>query len=71
VFDFEASLKLIVTFAVGAFTLIMTGIGIKVLFFRRPALPGPVEDDRVTQLEARLAELEERVDFAERMLRKP
>jgi hypothetical protein len=68
VFDFEATLKLIVIFGVGAFTLIATGVGIKFLFFRRPALPAAEDDERVAQLEAKVADLEERVDFSERML---
>jgi hypothetical protein len=68
VFDFEATLRLIVIFGIGAFTLIMTGIGIKLIFFRRPAPRAAINDDRVAQLESKVAELEERVDFAERML---
>ncbi|MFN2570409.1 MAG: hypothetical protein ABR537_02185 [Gemmatimonadales bacterium] len=67
-FEFESAMKLIVTFGVGAFTLMMTGIGIKILFFRKRSSALPIEDERVAELEAKLGELEERVDFTERML---
>lgn len=67
-FDFEVILKGIVVFGIGAFTLIVTGVGVKYLFFRRPALPPAADDERVAQLEGKIAELEERVDFTERML---
>ena len=70
-FEFENALKILILCAITGGMLLGAGFGIKALFFRRPALP-PVDDERVAQLEARLAELEERVDFAERVLpRKP
>jgi hypothetical protein len=75
VFDFEATMKLIVALGAAACVLIMTGIGIKVLFFRRRLSSDTLDHDQVEGLEERLlrteskvSELEERVDFAERML---
>jgi len=75
VFDFGTAMKVIVTFGTGAFALIMAGLGIKVLFFRRRQLPGAIDndqldglEDRLLRTEAKVNELEERLDFAERML---
>lgn len=74
-FDFEATMKLIVALGTGALTLILFGFGVKILFFRRRQLPGTVDPDQLEGLEDRLhrtetkvTELEERLDFAERML---
>lgn len=74
-FDFEATMKLIVALGAGAGVLIMCAIAVKVLFFRRPQLPEPLDHDQLEGLEERLLrteakanELEERLDFAERML---
>ncbi len=74
-FDFGNAMKVIVTFGTGAFVLIMAGLGVKVLFFRRRQLPGMVDneeiealDERLLRTEAKVNELEERLDFAERML---
>ncbi len=73
--DPETALKLIVVLGAGSAVLIMTAFGIKVLFFRRRQLPGPLDqeqvdamEDRLLRTEAKLNELEERLDFAERML---
>lgn len=75
--DFETALKIVVLFGASSFALIMTGVGVKVLFFRRrPAqLSEPVDPeqfagvyDRLVATEARVTELEERLDFTERML---
>ena len=74
--DFETALKIVVLFGASAFALIMTGFGVKALFFRRPPrLTEPVDPeqfagvyDRLVATEARVTELEERLDFAERML---
>ena len=74
-FNFEAAMKFLALVATGAFTFIFIGVGIKVLFFRRRQLPGAVEpeqlegvEDRLFRTEAKVSELEERLDFAERML---
>jgi hypothetical protein len=73
--DFEYVMKFIVTFGAGAFVCIMLGFGVKVLFFRKPRLPAAGDpeqlealEDRLHLSEAKIAELEERLDFAERML---
>ena len=73
--DPENALKLIIVFGVGAVTLLLTGLGIKVLFFRRRQLPGTLDqeqvdamEDRLLRTESKVNELEERLDFAERML---
>jgi hypothetical protein len=71
--DFEAALKTIVLFGVSGVTLILFGLGIKVLFFRRPSKALEDEqlaglDERLLNAEAKVNELEERLDFAERML---
>jgi hypothetical protein len=75
VFDFEATMKLIVALGTAGLTFILFGVGVKVLFFRRRQLPGSVDPDQLEGLEDRLhrtetkvTELEERLDFAERML---
>ena len=74
-FDFEATMKLIVALGTAGFALLMLGIGVKVLFFRRPRLSGGADpeqleglDERLLRTEAKVNELEERLDFAERML---
>jgi hypothetical protein len=74
VFDFEATMKLIVALGTGGLVLIFMGIGIKVLL-RRPSSSGTVDhdqleglEDRLLRTEAKVNELEERLDFAERML---
>lgn len=74
-FDFEAALKLIVVVGAGSGVLIMIGLAVKVLFFRRRNLPETVDheqleglEDRLLRTEAKVNELEERLDFAERML---
>ena len=73
--DPETALKLIVVLGAGSAVLIMAAFGIKVLFFRRRQLPGTLDqeqvdamEDRLLRTEAKLNELEERLDFAERML---
>ena len=73
-FPFEEALKAIVTLGAGGFVFLMLGLGVKVLFFRKKALepadPERLEvlEDRLHSTEAKLVELEERLDFAERML---
>ena len=74
-FDFEATMKLIVALAAGGMTFIFLGLGVKALFFRRRQLPNAVDpeqldglEDRLLRTEAKVTELEERLDFAERML---
>lgn len=76
-FEFESTMKLIVALGTAGVTFILIGLGIKVLFFRRPPaqLPGGIDpehleglEDRLLQTEAKVSELEERLDFAERML---
>lgn len=73
--DFEAAMKVIAVFGTGAFVFIMLGLGIKVLFFRRPPAAGTIDheqmeglEERLLRTEAKVSELEERLDFAERML---
>jgi hypothetical protein len=72
-FDFEAAMKLIVALGTGGFVFVMLGLGIKIIFFRKklgPADPELLEglEERVLRTEAKVGELEERLDFAERML---
>ena len=73
-FDFEATMKLIVALGTGGFVFLMLGIGIKVIFFRRKSFgaadPEQLEalEERLLRTEAKVGELEERLDFAERML---
>ena len=74
--DFETALKIVVLFGTASFALIMTGIGLKVILRPRPGqLTEPVDPeqfagvyDRLVATEARVTELEERLDFTERML---
>jgi len=74
-FDFENAMKVIVALGTAGFVLLTLGVGVKLLFFRKPRLPGGTDseqlealEDRLHQSEAKIAELEERLDFAERML---
>lgn len=73
-FDFEAIMKLIVALGTAGLVFIMFGIGVKVLFRRRSFVDGSDHDqlegleDRLLRTEAKVNELEERLDFAERML---
>lgn len=74
-FDFEAIMKLIVALGTAGLVFIMFGIGVRVLFFRRR---NPFDshdheqveglEERLLRTEAKVNELEERLDFAERML---
>jgi hypothetical protein len=73
--DFELALKAIITIAAGGFVFLMFGLGVKMIFFRRkPVLqgadPGLLEalEDRLERTESKVIELEERLDFTERML---
>ncbi|HET8712761.1 MAG TPA: hypothetical protein VFM23_03665 [Gemmatimonadales bacterium] len=73
--DFELALKAIVTIGAGGFVFLMLGLGVKMIFFRRkPVLqgvdPGLLEalEDRLERTESKVVELEERLDFTERML---
>jgi hypothetical protein len=72
-FDFENAIKILVACAIGAGMLLGAGFGIKALFFRRA--PRSLDDEHLAEVEERLlrteakvGELEERLDFAERML---
>jgi len=74
-FDFENAMRVIVALGTAGFVLLTLGVGVKLLFFRKPRLPGGTDseqlealEDRLHQSEAKIAELEERLDFAERML---
>jgi len=73
-FDFELAMKVIVAIGTTGFVAIMLGLGIKILFFRRRSVgPGDPEqldalEDRLQRTETKVAELEERLDFTERML---
>ena len=74
-FDFEAFMKVIVALGTAGFVFLLFGVGVKVLFFRRRPF-GPAADpeqldaleDRLLRTEGKVGELEERLDFAERML---
>ena len=73
-FDFELAMKVIVALGTGGFVIVMLAMGIKIIFFRRKA-PGPADpelleglEERLQRTEAKVGELEERLDFAERML---
>lgn len=73
-FDFELAMKVIVATGAAGFVLVMLGIGVKVIFFRKQ-VPGTVDTERLEGLEERVLgaegkvnELEERLDFTERML---
>ena len=73
--DFEAFMKVIVALGTAGFVFLMFGMGVKLLFFRRKPF-GPAADseelealeERLLRTEAKVGELEERLDFAERML---
>ena len=73
-FDFELAMKIIVALGTGGLVAITLALGVKVLFFRRkslgPADPEQLEalEERLERSEAKVIELEERLDFAERML---
>ena len=54
VFDFEATMQMIVALAAAGLTLILLGVGVKALFFRRRQLPGTVDPDQLEGLEDRL-----------------
>ena len=73
-FDFETAMKMIVALGTAGFVFVLFGIGVK-LIFRKGRLPGSVDteqldglEDRLSRTEAKVNELEERLDFAERML---
>lgn len=74
-FDFELFMKVIVALGTAGFVFLLFGIGVKVLFFRRKPFSPAAESEQLEELEERLlrtegkvGELEERLDFAERML---
>jgi hypothetical protein len=73
-FDFEASLKLLVTVGVGVMIFVLGGIGVRIMFrgLKRQTPENDdqlaVVDERLARLEGKLGELEERLDFTERML---
>jgi len=54
VFDFEATMQMIVALGAAGLTLILLGVGVKALFFRRRQLPGTVDPDQLEGLEDRL-----------------
>lgn len=73
--DPEAALKVIVVLGAGGGVFLMLGLGVKLLFFRKPRLPSAADpdqlealDERLLRTEAKVGELEERLDFTERML---
>jgi len=74
-FDFELFMKVIVALGTAGFVLLLFGVGVKALFFRRKPF-GPAADseqlealeERLLRTEGKVGELEERLDFAERML---
>jgi len=74
-YEFEAAMKVIVALGTAGFVFLLFGVGVKFLFFRRKPF-GPAADpeqldaleERLLRTEAKVGELEERLDFAERML---
>lgn len=73
--DFEAFMKIIVALGTAGFVFLLFGVGVKFVFFRRKpfgpaAEPEPLEEleERLLRTEAKVGELEERLDFAERIL---
>ena len=64
--DFEAIIKLLVLFGGGSGILIGSAFALKALLRKPP--PDPLLHERLAEAEQRLAELEERVDFTERVL---
>jgi hypothetical protein len=73
--DPEAVLKVIAVLGAGGVVFLMLGLGVKLLFFRKPRLPSAADpeqleslEDRLLHSEAKIAELEERLDFTERVL---
>ena len=74
-FDFEVVMKGIVALGTGGLVLLVLGVGFKLVFFRRkPALePADAEhlevlEERLQRTEGKVVELEDRLDFTERML---
>jgi hypothetical protein len=73
---FENAMKLIVVFGVASVVVTLVGIGIKTAFFRRASKEASVIDsdelqaiqERLQTTETKVFELEERLDFAERLL---
>lgn len=72
---FETAMQVIVALGTAGFVFLLFGVGVKFLFFRRKPF-GPAADpeqlealeERLLRTEAKVSELEERLDFAERML---
>lgn len=74
-FDFEATMKLIVALGAGSGVLIMISLAVKVLFFRRRQVAESIDhgqleglEERLLRTETKVQELEERLDFTERVL---
>ena len=73
-FDFDAFMRVVAALGTAGFVFLMFGFGAKLLFFRRkPFGPGDPEqlealEERLLRTEAKVGELEERLDFTERML---
>jgi hypothetical protein len=73
--DLEAAAKVIAVIGAGGGMFLLLGLGVKLLFFRKPRLTGMADpeqieglEDRLHHSEAKIADLEERLDFAERVL---
>jgi hypothetical protein len=64
--DFEEIIKLLVMAAGGIGVLLGTGFGLKALLRKSP--PDPLLHERLAEAEQRLADLEERADFSERVI---
>ena len=73
-FDFENAMQVIMALGTAGLVFLLFGVGVKFLFFRRkpfgPADPEQLEalEERLLRTEGKVGELEERLDFAERML---
>ena len=71
-YEFEATLRLLVTIAIGLGIALAGGFGVKRLFRKSQDQINDSQlaalEDRLAGLDARLGELEERIDFTERIL---
>ena len=73
---FENAMKAIVVFGAASVAFLIVGIGVKTVFFKRAPKEASVIEpeelqgiqDRLQTTEAKVYELEERLDFAERLL---
>ena len=71
-YEFAATLRILVAVGGGLLIILAAGFGFKGLFRKSPNQIGDDQltalDNRLAGFEARMGELEERLDFTERML---